>query len=206
MTLAAVYVALGVVGFLIALLFDHPRIERTRWAKLSIGVVAFSALGYAVGAAAAHPSRFTIPSAVAAVGWAFAGIFLILFVYSVFIEIPFRQAYLGAQNGTRLVDTGTYAMSRHPGVLWAALALVFLVVATGSKVLLIATPLWILMDLAWAYIEDRFYFPTTFPGYGDYQNEVPMFIPTASSLRNAAKTIRSPGRRMKPEGTNGRDA
>jgi len=200
------YIALGALGFLVALLFDHPRIERSRWAKLTIGVVAFSALGYAVGAAASHPSKFTFPSAVAGVGWALAGIFLILFVYSVFIEIPFRQAYLGAQNGTRLVDTGTYAMSRHPGVLWAALALVFLVVATGSKILLIATPLWILMDLAWAYIEDRFYFPTTFPGYGDYQNEVPMFIPTASSIRKAAKSIRTPREKPNEEGTNGRDA
>ena len=96
-------------------------------------------------------------------------------------------------------------MSRHPGVLWAALALLFLVLATGSKILLIATPLWILMDLAWAYIEDRFYFPKTLAGYGDYKNEVPMFIPTASSLRKAARSICS-RRRMTMEDTNGRDA
>ncbi len=200
------YVALGALGFLLALLFDHPRIERARWAKLTIGVVAFAALGYAVGAAALHPSRFTFPSGVAPVGWALAGVFLILFLYSVFLEIPFRQAYLGAQDNAQVVDTGTYAMSRHPGVLWAALALVFLVMATGSKVLLIATPVWILLDVVWAYVEDRFYFPKTFPGYEDYKKEVPMFIPTASSVRKAAKTIRTSREKPNPEGINGRDA
>ena len=121
-----VYVALGILGFLIALFFDHPRIERVRWAKLSIGVVAFSTLGYAVVAAALHPSRFTFPSAVAAIGWVLTAVFFLLFVYSVFIEVPFRQAYLGTQHGAPLVDTGTYAMTRHPGVLWAALALISL--------------------------------------------------------------------------------
>lgn len=200
------YVALGVFGFLLALFFDHPRVERVRWAKLTIGVLVFTTLGYAVVAAALYPSRFTFPSIVSATGWVLAGIFLILFAYSAFIEIPFRQAYLGTHNRARVVNTGTYAMTRHPGVLWAALALVFLVLATGSKVLLVATPVWILMDLAWAYIEDRFYFPTTLAGYVDYRKEVPMFIPTLSSFRKAARAIRIPRRESNMEGANGRDA
>ena len=199
-------VALGVLGFLVALLFDHPRIERVRWAKLTIGVVAFSTLGYAVGAAAVHPARYTLPAAVTVIGWVLAAIFFLLFLYSVFVEVPFRQAYLGAPNGAQTVDVGTYAMTRHPGVLWAALALVSLVLATGSKVLLIATPLWIFMDATWAYIEDRFYFPRTLEGYADYKTKVPMFIPTASSLREAARTILRPREKANSEGANGRHA
>ena len=198
-------VALGVLGFLLALLFDHPRIERVRWAKLTIGVIAFSTLGYAVGAAAVHPSRFTLPAPIAVIGWVLAALFFLLFIYSVFIEVPFRQAYLGARNG-ELVDVGTYAMTRHPGVLWAALALVSLVMATASKVLLIATPLWVFMDMTWAYVEDRFYFPRTLEGYADYKMRVPMFIPTASSIREAARTILRLREKAKSEGTNGRHA
>lgn len=200
------YVALGVFGFVLALFFDHPRIERVRWAKLTIGVVAFTTLGYAVVVVSLHPSRFIFPSTVSAIGWVLAGIFLILFAYSVFIELPFRQAYLGTHDRTRVVNTGTYAMSRHPGVLWAALALFFLVLATGSKVLLVATPVWIFMDVTWAYIEDRFYFPITLAGYRDYRKQVPMFVPTASSLRRAAKTILRPRNESNAEGVNGRDA
>jgi len=45
------------------------------------------------------------------------------------------------------------------------------------------------MDAAWAYIEDRFYFPRTLPGYAEYVTRVPMLIPTWSSLKSALGTL-----------------
>lgn len=195
-----IYVALGVGGFLIAMFFDHPRIERIRWAKLTIGVVAFGLLGYALVMAAAHPDRFDFVRAVSYVGWVLAVIFFLLFLYSVFIEIPFSKAYLGKGRESSVVKTGTYALTRHPGVIWYALMLVFLTLATGSKILAYASPIWILMDVVWVYLEDRFYFVKTILGYDQYKKEVPMLIPTAQSLRRCLQTLGRPYRAVGREG------
>lgn len=186
---AMIYVALGAAGFLLAYFFDHPRIEKVRWAKLAIGLVAFGLLGYSLVMAAAYPDRFQLPTAVSVIGWVFASVFLLLFIYSVFVEIPFSQAYLGKTKSSGPVTTGTYALTRHPGVIWCALTLIFLVLATGSKVLAWACPIWVLMNLIWVCIEDRFYFVKTIPGYDQYKKEVPMLVPTLGSVRNCVKSF-----------------
>ena len=188
------YIALGAAGFLIAFFSDHPRIERLLWPKPLILLAAFGAISYAVVMVALHPQRYTLHPALSAAGWVLTALFLLLFIYSVFVEVPLRQAYLGATTGVPLVNTGTYAITRHPGVLWGTLMLVCLFVATGSRLLLIASPIWILMDLAWVYLEDRFYFPKTIPGYEHYKREVPMLVPTLASLRKGLKTLSKPGK------------
>lgn len=200
-----IHVALGVVGFAVAFAFDHPRVDRTRWAKLPIGLIAFGLLGYSLVMVTANPSKFAFPLALSVVAWALTAIFALLFIYSVFIEIPFNQAYLGGGGPLRVVKTGTYAITRHPGVLWVLAGLACLILASGSKLLLIASPIWLLMDVIWVCLQDRFYFPKTICGYEDYKREVPMLIPTRASIRRGVSTL---GRRNEDgmEVTSGRNA
>jgi protein-S-isoprenylcysteine O-methyltransferase Ste14 len=112
-----------------------------------------------------------------------------LLIYSLFIEIPFKQTYTMSGVGDRLVKTGTYALTRHPGVLWLGLFLLALLAVSRSRLLLIAAPLWFALDLLLVWVQDRFYFPRMFPGYSQYRRETPMLIPTRSSIVRCIKTL-----------------
>lgn len=186
-----VYIVLGCCGFLLACLIDHPRLSRIRGARFAISIPAFTMLGYSVVKVAVSPDRFIIPVGISWAAWIFTAAFFLLFMYSQFVEIPFRQAYLSCDVGRRdLVKTGTYALTRHPGVIWAALWLGCMIVATGSKLLLLAYPVWMLMDAVWVGIQDKYYFPRTFPGYDEYKKEVPMLLPTRASIKRCVETLR----------------
>jgi protein-S-isoprenylcysteine O-methyltransferase Ste14 len=84
--------------------------------------------------------------------------------------------------GEKLVKTGTYALVRHPGVLWFGLLLFSLVLISRSQLLLVAAPVWLVIDVLYAWVQDRFFFERMFPGYGAYRAETPMFIPTRRSI------------------------
>ena len=108
---------------------------------------------------------------VVAVSWVFTILFNLVHIYSIFIEIPFQQTYVEGGVGDELVTTGTYALTRHPGVLWMTLAMIFLVLATRSRLLAIAFPIWSLMNLGWVGLQDAFYFEKVFPGYAQYKRK-----------------------------------
>jgi protein-S-isoprenylcysteine O-methyltransferase Ste14 len=123
---------------------------------------------------------------------ALAGLFTILLVYSILIEIPFRRTYLQKGAGDILVTTGTYALTRHPGVLWLAVCLIGMFLATGTRLLIIAIPVWVIIDTLYVLIQDRYYFPRQFgKAYDDYKMTVPMLIPTLKSIRRCLKTVRN---------------
>jgi len=123
-------------------------------------------------------------------GWPLLIISACLLVYSIFLEIPFKQTYAMNGVGDKLVKTGTYALVRHPGVLWFGLFLTALIVVSRSKLLLIAAPLWFLLDVSWVWIQERLYFNQMFPGYEQYRRETPMLIPTRESITRCMKTLR----------------
>ena len=189
------YIALGAFGLLLACLLEHPRLANMPFLKPPAGLAVLGLMSYSVTMVAMWPDRFQIPPPISWVAWFFFMAFSLLFIYSVFIEVRFNQSRTDMAEGSELVRTGTYALTRHPGVIWITLALVSLVLATRSWLLLIATPIWLLMDLIWVWIEDRFYFPQMFPDYNEYKKEVPMLIPTSASIRNCIRTIRLQARR-----------
>jgi len=99
-------------------------------------------------------------------------------------------------RGPLLVRDGTYGLCRHPGVLWLCLFHGGLVLATGSLPLLLALPLWTLLNAASALVEDRVFLPRRFgPAYLAYRAEVPFLIPRGASLIRALKGL---GRRPAP--------
>ncbi|MEE9201566.1 MAG: hypothetical protein V3U31_00030, partial [Dehalococcoidia bacterium] len=110
-----------------------------------------------------------------------------LFIYSVFVEIPLA-AYLLRGSVPRLVNTGTYALCRHPGVLWAAALFVGLILVSRSTKLLVAAPVWLALDVLWVWMQDKFFFPRLIPGYKEYQGQTPMLWPNRRSLKNSIRT------------------
>jgi protein-S-isoprenylcysteine O-methyltransferase Ste14 len=140
--------------------------------------------------------RVLLPQPLPLVGWALVGVFGLLLVYSLFIEIPFASAYV--QNGTpsRLVTRGTYALCRHPGVLWLAGLLAGVFLTRGSFWQLMALPVWVGLDVLYVVLQERLYFVKMFGSeYSDYQRTVPMLVPNGRSVGECARTIFRTGRK-----------
>ena len=183
-------VTAGIVSFLIAYSFDWASLKRIPGLKQTIAATAFVFHGYALYAACWDVARFSLPPLLLWIGLALLPLLLLLFVYSFFIEIPFTKTYTSTGSSGQLVTTGSYALVRHPGVIWHSLFLFSLFFITGSMTLLVATPIWILMNILYVVIQERFFFDRLFPGYPEYRQQTPMLIPTKKSIAKSLKTLR----------------
>lgn len=184
------HVLLGILAFLIAFLFDLAAIKHVPYLKQIIGLVVALLFGYSLVMVALHPGKLQMPALLSYAGWLFLIISAFLLVYSLFLEIPFQETYTATGVGNELVKTGTYALVRHPGVLWFALFLAALVLISRSRLLLFATPLWIFMDVLYVWVQERFFFGRMFPGYEQYRKETPMLIPTPTSVVQCWRSVR----------------
>ena len=191
--LAWVYALAGVLAFAGALAFDVASLRGLRWSKRIAGFAAGLLGAYAILTTATRRPRFSFPRYVGVTGWILLSASLLLLIYSLFIEIPFVQTYGRPGTGDKLVTTGTYALCRHPGVLWFSIFIISLFLISGSKQLLTAGPIWIGADWLYAWVQDRYLFPLMFAGYSDYRHQTRMFVPTRASVRRCMRTIgRSP--------------
>jgi protein-S-isoprenylcysteine O-methyltransferase Ste14 len=187
------YIIIGVLGFLVAHLFDVVSLKRIPGAKQGVGIVVAALIGYATLMVCLDSERLALPIWVTWLGWALLSVSVPLLVYSLFVNLPFRKTYVAPGVGDRLVRTGTYALVRHPGVFWYALLLVSLILISKSKLLLVASPIWLGMDILHVVIQDKFLFGKMFKDYEDYRRETPMLIPNRRSISACLRTIRQPG-------------
>jgi len=184
------YVLLGVLGFLIGYSLELRSVQKLPGAKPILGTVACGLLALSMGMAALHGGRLWLPSWLSALGGGILPAALFLLVHSLFLELPFRGTYIGPGQGPRLVTTGTYALVRHPTVLWYGLLLLSLLLLTRSQLLLMALPLWIALDILWVVLQERSSLPRAFPGYQHYRQATPMLIPNSQSMRACLGSLR----------------
>jgi len=187
------YIIIGVLGFLVAHLFDVVSLKRIPGAKQGVGIAVGALIGYATLMACLESERLALPIWLTWLGWALLSVSVPLLVYSLFVNLPFRKTYVAPGVGDRLIRTGTYALVRHPGVFWYALLLVSLILVSRSELLLIASPIWLAMDILHVIIQDKFFFGKMFKDYEDYRRETPMLIPSRRSISACLRTIRQPG-------------
>ena len=183
------YILLGIAGFFVAYLFDLVSLRKILYAKQAIEVIAVCLTGYSHLMTCIRGDRLPLPAGFSYVGWLLFGLASLAMIYSLFLEIPFKQTYMTEGVGNKLVTTGTYALARHPGVLWYALLLIALIFISKRQLMLSAAPIWFLMDVLYVWIQDRFFFPRMFPDYGRYQCETPMLIPNRASLSRCFTTF-----------------
>jgi protein-S-isoprenylcysteine O-methyltransferase Ste14 len=183
------YILLGIAGFLVACLFDFVSLRKIPSAKQAIEVIAACLTSYAHLMTCIRGERLSLSVGFSYVGWPLFGLASVGMVYSLFLEIPFKQTYIAEGAGNKLVTTGTYALTRHPGVLWYALMLISLIFVSKRQLMLLAAPIWLFMDVLYVWIQDRFFFPQMFPDYGCYQRETPMLIPNRASLSRCFTTF-----------------
>jgi protein-S-isoprenylcysteine O-methyltransferase Ste14 len=183
------YIVLGIGGFLVAYLFDLVSLRKIPYGKQAIELMAICLALYAHIMVCIRGERLSLALGLSYLGWPLFGLACLAMIYSLFLEIPFKRTYVAEGTGNKLVTTGTYALARHPGVLWYALLLISLILISQRQLILLAAPIWLLMDVLYVWLQDRSFFPRMFPDYPRYQRETPMLIPNRTSIVRCLRTF-----------------
>ena len=181
------------VGFLAAYLFDIVSIKKIPRIKGLVWSIAVIAVIYSTCMVCLDPVNFSLPTWATVVGWVLLPTFIFFFIYSLFINLPFRRTYVNSGVGDRLITSGMYALVRHPGVYWFILLMLALVLVSKSSLVLIASPIFILLDILLVVIQDRFFFGRMFAEYDRYRKETPMLLPNVKSISAFINSLRQAG-------------
>jgi len=183
-------IALGAASFLVVFWVDAASLKGLRRLKPALWVVSLGLFGTGLALCLLRPERVRFPLAGRVAAGGVATAFLFLLLWSLVFEIPFVSAYVAPGRPSHLVTEGTYALCRHPGVLWLSGFLICLFFATGSIELLAAMPLWIALDTAYVVLQEKIFFDRLFgDDYAAYRRSVPMLFPTAASIGRCARTV-----------------
>jgi len=185
-----IYIAIGCLGFLVIHLFDIVSIKRVPAAKPCTWVLGSGLMGYAIVASCLWSDKLPLPAWSTWLGWVLLALSLSMVIYSLFINLPFRKTYIATGVGDKLIRTGLYALVRHPGVIWFIPFMVSLVLVSKSNLILIAAPIYILLDIVLVVMQDKVFFGRMFHGYDSYQRETPMLVPNRRSINAFINSIR----------------
>ena len=177
---------MGVAGYLTLYTADWFSTRNKPLPKIAANLIGTGLLVFAHFKVGLAGSNFGLPSIWRLLGLTMMLVFGALLVYSLYLEIPIRASYLESGNGN-LITTGTYSLSRHPGVFWYIFFGLGFILASANTWALVAAPLWIAMNIGLAWFQDRYYFPIMFSGYEEYKTTTPFLIPTTSSFRRFIK-------------------
>jgi protein-S-isoprenylcysteine O-methyltransferase Ste14 len=185
-----IVITAGILAFALDSLFDWVSVRGVAKVKPVIALIFWGLHGFAFFVALWQVEKFEFPTALSILGWIALPIFVYLLVYSLILELPMRETYSVAGVSGRLVKTGTYALTRHPGAIWYVLGMISLLLASRSVVLLALVPVWSILEILHVIVQDRLVFVKMFPEYSQYQRETPMLIPTRRSLAACIKTFK----------------
>jgi protein-S-isoprenylcysteine O-methyltransferase Ste14 len=189
--MAMLYVFAGALAFVLLCAADLLFLRGTVVGKAAAFSAASASFVFGFAGSITMSRPLGLPHALRAAGWVLGAVTFLLVVFSLVVEVPTLYLYLTSGRERKLVTTGFYAMSRHPGVVWFSLFMVSLAAATDARTLAIATPVWIAMDVLHVTWQERVYLVRV---YGDeyrrYQAEVPMLIPRLASIRRGIESLR----------------
>lgn len=185
-----VNIAIGVCGFLIIHLFDFVSLKRIPVAKPFVWILGCSLLVYSLVSVSFAPDKPLVFSWFTSLGWVLLITSLTLLIDSLFVSLPFHKTYIATGVSNRLKTTGQYALVRHPGVTWFTLLMLSLILVSTSSLLLIAAPIFILLDIALVVVQDKFFFGRMFDGYDSYRQKTPMLVPDRKSINNFLNSLK----------------
>ncbi len=186
-----IYITLGILGFIIVHLFDIVSLKRVpSGAKPCVWAIGSGLLVYSLIMLCLQSNTLPLPIWSTWLGWGLLTLSFFLLIYSLFVNLPFRKTYIASGVSDRLIKTGLYALVRHPWIHCFTLTLLSLVLVSRSSLLLIAVPIWVLVNIALVIIQDKFIFGKMFQGYDSYRQETPMLVPNRRSFNNFVKGLR----------------
>lgn len=189
------WLGLGALAFGLMVLSDYGQVLRGRRGAGMLFPLGGALLIAATAALLVRRWR-TAPPGPGSLFW-FAGsaLMLLLLIYTLFFALPAggSSAATAQKDELRpLVDTGVFALCRHPGVLFLGGFYACLWGALGGGALGLAFVLFTLLDAAYAAWQGETVFPRSIRGYAAYRAATPRFIPTPGSLRRCLHTLRTP--------------
>jgi protein-S-isoprenylcysteine O-methyltransferase Ste14 len=187
------YIFIGCLSFILFYIFDLNKIifiHKMTNICYVLGLVLLSFCTIALLFGSFKNNEIFIPWQWVLVFGILSFIFLLLMIYTLFLGIPFTKTYLETQRGNAVVNTGMYALCRHPSAIWFFFFYLFLALASGNKLLLWAAVTWTILNTIYVYIQDRWIFPIILEDYQSYQKHVPFLIPNLSSIRNCVMSLR----------------
>lgn len=184
------YVLLGAVSFVFFYLFDVFNIKGKSLLKVSFAIIGLITFIYSSYKIAFLGSNVSFHKGIRLISALLFLISLFLLFYSLFLELPFKKTYGGKDYNNGLITTGTYALCRHPGVLWFFFMFIFLFFYTGSTLLLMAGLIWTSLDVLYVYLQEKYFFQDMFKDYKKYKKTTPMLIPNLESIKRCFKTIK----------------
>jgi protein-S-isoprenylcysteine O-methyltransferase Ste14 len=188
-----IYIVLGGLGFLIIHLLDIVSIKRIPGMKPLIWLTGNGLVVFSIIMLCLSPDKLSLPLWLTWLGWVVLPISLFMLIYTLFISLPFGKTYVATGVGDKLITSGLYALVRHPWVHWLILLLLAMILVSSSSLMLIAAPIWVLLDIALVSIQDRFFFGKMFAGYDNYRRETPMFIPNRRSINAFINSLKQTG-------------
>jgi protein-S-isoprenylcysteine O-methyltransferase Ste14 len=188
-----IYIVLGGLGFLSVKILDIVSLKKIPGVKLLTVLVGNGLLVFSIVMLCLSPDKLALPLWSSWLGWAVLPISLFLLIYSLYINLPFAKTYVITGVGDKLITSGLYALVRHPWVHWFTLLMVALILVSGSRLMLIAAPIWVLLDIILVAIQDRFFFGRMFAGYDDYRRQTPMLIPNRRSISAFVNSLKQTG-------------
>jgi len=151
-----VYIAVGILGFIVIHLFDIVSLKRIpSGAKPGVWTVGSGLLVYSLIMLCLKSNTLPLPIWSAWLGWGLLTLSLFLLIYSLFINLPFRKTYIATGVSDKLITTGLYALVRHPWIHCFTLLMLSLILVSKSSLLLIAAPIFILLNILLVVIQDN---------------------------------------------------
>jgi protein-S-isoprenylcysteine O-methyltransferase Ste14 len=177
-----VYIIIGILGFLVLHIVDFVSMKRIPLLKPLIWISGGGLWLYSLARTCLATEKLSLPIWSTWFGWVLLTISILIFIYALFINLPFRKTYVATGVGDKLIKTGLYALARHPGAIWFILFMLSLILVSESKLMLISAPIFIVLNTVLVVIQDKFFFPRMFAGYDIYQKETPMLLPNRRSI------------------------
>lgn len=175
------YLVIGVFGFALLLVFDILSMHKKNYLKYLFGISGFSLIVLSSILIVINHSYFlNISSSFRLFSLIIAITSFLLLIYSVFIEVG-RKTY-EVNNEHNLVTSGTYALTRHPGVLWMLLLYIFGAIFFQNLLAIYAALIWTFVNIIYVTIQERFIFHKIFDNYDKYRKTTPMILPNFESI------------------------
>ena len=176
------YIIIGITGFLVLHIVDFVSIKRIPLLKPLIWISGGGLWLYSLVRVCLDAEKLSLPVWSSWFGWVLLAISIVIFIYALFVNLPFRKTYVDKGVGDKLIKTGLYALARHPGAIWFILFMLSLILVSESKLMFVAAPIYMVLNTLLVVIQDKVFFPRMFAGYDIYQKETPMLFPNRRSI------------------------
>jgi protein-S-isoprenylcysteine O-methyltransferase Ste14 len=184
------YILIGSLGFLVLQFLAIFSLKRIPRVKPITWIVGSGLVIYSLTMIWLQPDKLLLPTWSGWIGWGLFPISLSLLAYSLFVNLPFRKTYITTHLEGELVTTGLYTIVRHPWIYGFALLLLSLVLISKASLLLIASLIWIPLDILLLIIQDKLLFGKMFKKYDTYRQKTPMLLPNKRSVNAFIKSLR----------------